>query len=318
MAWADKQPASTNLPLDPGAAQDRSMAKTTERTRTPLRHRNQHFDFSSVPVFWNGGDPFSTRFLDALSVNFPEGERFFMESVRAFESAVGDASLREQMRLFIRQEAQHGAAHQRYNQRMAGQGVNVGSIERSLERQHKSTRRKFSETRQLALTAAAEHVTAMLAEGLLGATPMLDDQTDPTMRALFVWHAVEEVEHKSVAFDVLEAVTGGDYLMRATAMLTFTLYLHVRIAAIMKHMFDVDALPHRRQMVVRGLWRMYGPRGYLTRLLPSYLAWFKPGFHPWQSGMPSLVAAWIGEYERDRDALRATAAVFPKLVARAP
>lgn len=288
------------------------MAKTTDRAPTPLRHRKARFDYAGVPVFWNGGDAFTTRFLDALSVNFPEGERFFMESVRAFEDAVTDPALSEQMRLFVRQEAQHGVAHQRYNQRMAEQGVNVGGIERSLSRQHKSTRRKFSRAQQLALTAAAEHVTAMLAEGLLGEGPMLDDKTDPTMRALFLWHAVEEVEHKSVAFDVFETVTGGDYLMRATAMLSFTLYLHMRIGAIMKHMFDVDALPDRRRMVLRGLWRMYGPRGYLTRLLPSYLAWFKPGFHPWQSGMPPQVAAWIGEYERDQDPLRATEAVFPK------
>jgi len=317
MASTDNEPARANLPGARAAAQDRDMANKTQRSNIPLRHRRAKFDFAGVPVFWNGGDAFSTRFLDALSVNFPQGERFFMDAVRAFESAVDDAALREQMRLFVRQEAQHGAAHARYNERLLAQGVKVGSIERSLKRQQDSMQRKLPRARQLALTAAAEHVTALLAEGLLGAAPLLDERTDQTMRALYLWHAVEEVEHKSVAFDVFQAATGGDYWMRASAMVMFTLYLHVRIAAIMKHMLDVDALPRRRATVARGLWRMYGPRGYLTRLVPSYLAWFKPNFHPWQSGTPAQVARWITAYEREQDPLRATAALFSQPAASA-
>lgn len=284
---------------------------------TQLRHRRAKFDFDGVPAHWNGGDVFSTRFLDALSINFPEGERFFMDAVRAFEDRVSDPGLREQIRLFVRQEAQHGIAHARYNEHLGGQGVKVASIVRSLVRQQKSTQRRYTLKMQLALTAAAEHVTAMLAEGLVGAAPMLDERTDPTMRALFVWHAVEEVEHKAVAYDVYQQAAGGDYLTRATAMVVFTLYLHVRIAALMQHMFDVDRVGNRRVFVARGLWRLYGPRGYLTRLLPSYLAWFKPGFHPWQSKMPVEVAAWIAEYEQHQDPLRATEAVFPRPVSLA-
>ncbi|MDB4973701.1 MAG: putative metal-dependent hydrolase [Myxococcaceae bacterium] len=290
-----------------------NMSKQTLNTDHTLQHRRAKFDYAKVPVYWNGGDAFTTRFLDALSVNFPTGERFFMDTVRAFEGSVSDPRLREQIALFVRQEAQHGAAHASYNERLAGQGIKVASILRSLTRQQKSTQRRYPLKKQLALTAAAEHVTAMLAEGLLGAAPMLDEQTDPTMRALFLWHAVEEVEHKAVAFDVYQSAAQGDYLTRASAMIMFTLYLHVRIAAIMKHMLEVDDLPSRRLLVARGLWRMYGPRGYLTRLLPSYLAWFRPGFHPWQSGMPAPVAAWIAEYERHHDPMLAMRAVFPEV-----
>ncbi|MDB4986813.1 MAG: metal-dependent hydrolase [Myxococcaceae bacterium] len=286
------------------------MANNVISTTTTIRHRRAKFEFPEVPVHWNGGDVFTTRFLDALSINFPVGERFFMDSVRAFESAVTDPTLREQITQFVRQEAQHGAAHANYNERMNAQGINVGSIVRSLTRQQKSTQRRMSPKKQLALTAAAEHVTAMLAEGLLGSAPMLDQRTDPTMRALFLWHAVEEVEHKAVAFDVYQTAAKGDYFTRVSAMVAFTLYLHVRIAAIMSHMLVVDGVPNRRAVVARGLWRMYGPRGYLTRLLPSYLAWFKPGFHPWQSGMPAPVAAWIAEYEQHQDPVRAMEAVF--------
>jgi uncharacterized protein len=129
------------------------------------------------------------------------------------------------------------------------------------------------------------------------------------MRAMYVWHAVEEVEHKAVAYDVYQTAGGGGYVTRSLALITFTLYLHIRIAAIMQHMLEVDALPNRRLLVARGLWRMYGPRGYLTRLIPSYLAWFKPGFHPWQTPMAPQVAAWITEYEQHQDPVRATQAL---------
>lgn len=289
-----------------------------------LHHRKTKFDFSKVPAHWNGGDPFITRFLDALSINFPEGERFFMESVRAFETQVNDPALRENVKLFSRQEAQHGAAHTAYNRALAAQGIKVERIERGIGAQKRWAQRELSPKMQLALTAAAEHLTATLAEGILEFAPFVSDSAHPQMRALFLWHAVEEVEHKAVAFDVYRDVARGDYLTRAAAMVYFTLYLHVRVAAIMGHMFDVDESEQRadrrgtrKRMIARGLWRMYGPQGFLTRMVPSYLAWFKPGFHPWDTGMPAQVAQWIEEYEKHQDPLRATLAVFPEQGAQA-
>ncbi len=287
-------------------------AANRHQAQTPLRHRRTKFDFAGVPAHWNGGDAFITRFLDALSINFPEGERFFMESVRAFEDRVHDPKLREDVKLFSRQEAQHGAAHSSYNKALTAQGIKVERIVRGIAAQKRWAQRELSPKMQLALTAAAEHLTATLAEGILEFAPFVSEEAHPEMRALFLWHAVEEVEHKAVAFDVYCEVAGGDYVTRALAMICFTLYLHVRVAAIMGHMFEVDKLADQRRLVVRGLWRMYGPRGFLTRMLPSYLAWFKPSFHPWDSGMPEQVMAWIAEYETHEDPLRATLAVFPE------
>jgi predicted metal-dependent hydrolase len=284
--------------------------------KTPLRHRRTKFDFADVPTRWNGGDPFITRFLDALSINFPEGERFFMESVRAFEERVKDPTLREEVKVFCRQEAQHGAAHHAYNRTLQDQGVNVEAILSMLSAQKRWAQRELSPKMQLALTAAAEHLTATLAEGILEFAPFVSQNAHPEMRALFLWHAVEEVEHKAVAFDVYRGVGRGDYVTRALAMVYFTAYLHVRIAAIMRHMLEVDGVPARRRVVARGLWRLYGPRGFLTRMLPSYLAWFKPSFHPWDSGMPEQVATWIAAYEQHQDPVRATLAVFPDIEAR--
>ncbi|HEX6243876.1 MAG TPA: metal-dependent hydrolase [Polyangiales bacterium] len=286
------------------------MSRERHVAKVPPRHRRAHFDFSRVPTHWNGGDAFTSRFLDALSINFPEGERFFIESVLAFEEAVDDPALRDEMRLFARQEGQHGAAHTLYNKLLRGQNVKVERILAELAAHKRVTQRDLSPKLQLALTAAAEHLTATLAEGLLGENALVDANCDPEMRALYLWHAVEEVEHKAVAFDVYQRYAGGDYWLRVRAMLMITAYLHLRVAAIMRHMFEVDGVRGKRGLVRQGLWRMYGPRGYLTKLLPRYLAWFKPSFHPWQTGIPEEVKTWISEYEKDQDPRRATEAVF--------
>jgi uncharacterized protein len=277
--------------------------------KTALRHRRTRFDFSKVPTHWSSGDPFITRFLDALSINFPLGERFFIEAVSAFAERVSDPELREEIALFSRQEGQHGGAHSQYNKLLRQQGIDVDKILHVLAA-HKRSTQKLSPELQLALTAAAEHLTATLAEGLLRDGSFLGAEADPEMRALYLWHAVEEVEHKAVAFDVYQRFAGGSYWLRVRAMIMITVYLHLRVSALMGHMFERDGLRDRAAIVRRGLWRMYGPRGLLTRMLPSYLAWFRPGFHPWDTGMPSQVSAWVAAYEAHGDARRATDALF--------
>ncbi len=270
------------------------------KEQAPLQHRRTRFDFSQVPTYWSGGDPFVTRFHDALSINFPLGERFFIESVAAFADRVEDPALRAAIDVFSRQEGQHGGAHSQYNKLLRKQGIDVDKILEVLAG-HKRATQRLPPKLQLALTAAAEHLTATLAEGLLRDPAFLGSSTDPEMRALYLWHAVEEVEHKAVAFDVFQRAAGGSYWLRVRAMLMITVYLHLRVASLMGHMFEADKLADRGAIVRRGLWRMYGPRGMLTRMLPSYLAWFKPGFHPWDSGIPEQASKWIAAYDASKD-----------------
>ena len=90
--------------------------------------RKMHFDVHDVPVWWNGGDPVVTRFFDALSVHFPDGERFFIQSVRNYQDCITDPKMKDDVKAFFRQEAQHGIVHDRYNAVMAAQGVKVDKI----------------------------------------------------------------------------------------------------------------------------------------------------------------------------------------------
>ena len=276
----------------------------------PIKPRKVTFDVSTVPRHWNGGDPVLTRFFDALSVHFPEGERFFIQSVRNFQDRVKEPGLREDIRHFIRQEGQHGIVHDRFNEVMVGQGVDVDKITSNLRRFIRLSQKYFPEKYQLAMTAAFEHFTATLGEAMLKDETDMFTEADPVMRAMFLWHGVEEVEHKAVAYDVYQTAAGGGYLSRVSALVVTMLMIHLVVGPVFVNMLRLDGAMRQPGVLMRGLNRLYGRRGILTRMLPEFLAWFRPGFHPWDTGMPEKVAAWLEEYGNHGDPMRASAAVY--------
>lgn len=276
----------------------------------PIKPRKVTFDVSTVPRHWNGGDPVLTRFFDALSVHFPEGERFFIQSVRNFQDRVKEPGLREDIRHFIRQEGQHGIVHDRFNEVMVGQGVDVDKITSNLRRFIRSSQKYLPEKYQLAMTAAFEHFTATLGEAMLKDEADMFTEADPVMRAMFLWHGVEEVEHKAVAYDVYQTAAGGGYLSRVSALVVTMLMIHLVVGPVFVNMLRLDGAMRQPGVLMRGLNRLYGRRGILTRMLPEFLAWFRPGFHPWDTGMPEKVAAWLEEYGDHGDPMRASAAVY--------
>lgn len=277
-----------------------------------IQPRKTNFDVSDVKPLWNGGDPVMTRFFDALSVNFPDGERFFIQSVRNYQDDISDPKLRQDIRDFIRQEAQHGIVHDKFNEIMKKQGVSVDKIVKNTQTYLGFFQKYMSKKHQLALTAALEHFTATLAEGILENDAVFKD-ADPIMRALFMWHAIEEVEHKAVAFDVYEEATGGGYVTRVVALLSATVMVHVLLSPVFWHMLKIDGSNRQPLKIARGLNRFYGRKGFLTRMLPTYLAWFKPGFHPWDTGIPKEVDLWLKEYNKQQDLLAASEAVLGRL-----
>lgn len=211
---------------------------------------------------------------------------------------------------YFRQEAQHGIVHETYNAKMAAQGVNVEKIIARFKIAIRLFQTHLSPKYQLALTAALEHITATLGEGFIDGEGEMFRHAHPVMRAMFLWHGVEEVEHKAVAFDVYETAAGGGYLTRATALIGGTAVVHVVVGSVAWHMLKVDRMNRRPLLLAKGLYRLYGPRGLLTRLMPRYLDWFRPGFHPMDSGIPKRVEVWLAEYRKHEDPMLASDTVF--------
>nr|AGC72398.1 metal-dependent hydrolase [uncultured bacterium A1Q1_fos_15] len=238
-------------------------------------------------------DPIFSSLLATLSAAFPNGEDFFVASVRRHRHVVEDNPyLKAQVRAFIGQEALHGREHRELNARLEALGY---PTERTAERISRACDRILAmkpKTLALAVTAAAEHFTGIFAEAAIG-----DEMTrevlfaDPELQRLITWHALEELEHKNVAFDVLTAA-GGRYPIRALGMIVCIVML-ASIITVDSAKGSIDrrdqiTRSHRRQHL-RNLRRQRLLSGWSLRKLLTY---FKPGFHPDDTDTDALVDEW--------------------------
>jgi predicted metal-dependent hydrolase len=241
-----------------------------------------------TPRYWMANDAWETHLLNALSLTFPAGERFFMRSVRALRDHVRDPALAEQVRGFLAQEALHGREHGVMNRWLKTLGLPASVIERHLEARIQQESAARTPLDNLALTCALEHFTAILAKLLL---------TDESLRArfhenmlpLWYWHAIEELDHKAVAFDVYQAA-GGGYERRVLWMAGATFGLLGAAMVIQWHLLKRDQQRANLGGWLRGLARYAGPKGYLASVLPAYLRYYRRDFHPWQEDDRALIA----------------------------
>src|SRR5690349_16719467 len=169
------------------------------QSRPAITPRNIRFDFDpSLPADWHSGEPGITVFYDALSLTFPEGERFFIHSVRNFSSQVSDAALKQDVEAFTSQESIHSREHMAYNALLRARGVPVEKFDKLIRTGIRLAERHLPKKALLAATCAYEHYTALFAELLLGDERVLAG-AHPFYRDLWRWHAMEEEEHKAVA-----------------------------------------------------------------------------------------------------------------------
>lgn len=259
-----------------------------------IRPQRMGFEFEpeAVPRYWFAGDPVLSHFLNALSLSFPDGEQFFVDSVRHFREVVTDPERQKDISGFIGQEAMHSLEHKGFNDMLAAQGYG--------ELTHKATsvarylcnegRKRFSPRAQLAITAGLEHITAILANAML-TRPELLAEMDPAVRTLWLWHAIEETEHKAVAFDLYKDIDPG-YVMRIRAFLSGSLGLLMFSSAYTWRFLKEDGVHRHPLALARGGWRL---ARFLGAVVPDYLDYLRPGFHPWDDDNSALIARYKQE-----------------------
>ena len=188
--------------------------------------------------------PVQNRLFNAFSITFPTGERFFIDAVRAFEDDITDPLLREHMKCFIGQEAQHGREHQHYNQTLCqARGYDLARMERKQRKRIEWMKSNVSRYQWLAGTVALEHITALIADGIL-TNPAWLEGAEPDMAELWRWHAFEETEHKAVTFDVYRAANGWDKT-RQKILNVVTFNLLSDVLGHTYYMLKVAGLAHR-------------------------------------------------------------------------
>ncbi len=246
-------------------------------------------DLSSVPRHWVGGHVAATAISNGINLLFPHGERFFVRSVKHFLGEIEDPALRAEIKGFFGQEGRHAHAHDDLNAVLRTQGFEIDQFLGRYKRITDWLEQRTPPTLRLAVTAAAEHFTAILAEGAFRHGVL--DTCDPKMQRLLAWHAAEEIEHKHVAFDVLQRIDPS-YALRVTGLLYATvtlggfwfaaarMLLRQEGLSLGETLRSLRAIPNRAPVIRRVFG--HGIRQYLKR-----------DFHPNHLDNRELAAAWF-------------------------
>ena len=270
--------------------------------------RRMQFDFNEVPEYWMNGSAGLTHFMTALSALFPAGEKFFIDSVRAVRqhpAVKNNEALQKEISGFIGQEAMHTHEHAGFNASAEKYGHNVSRLEKYTDIVIQSFRKTaafagkpFSVSQQmidLIGTTALEHFTATIASELLRNQHIQELMTDETMKTMWLWHAIEENEHKAVAYDVFEAVFGQG--LKAYAVRTGGLALAMVILFFVQSYFVMRLLKDDEKLNLQSLRDIYTygyspSKGIITGMGKEMLAYFKPGFHPNDLDTVDLLNVW--------------------------
>ena len=268
-------------------------------SRTPenidIVTRNRQFDIEEVlATNWHSDDAFKTAFFNALSILFPLGEQFFIDSVKAYRNEIKDPVLQERIKGFMGQESVHRREHQKYNEALcAAHGLDLEELEALVAKRKAFAQKHLPPLRQLAGTVALEHLTAIMADATFR-NPAGLEGAHPKMKELWHWHALEETEHKSVAFDVFEAV-GGKANMRRFAMFVTTLEFTHHVIRNMRLLLR-NYKGSRIKLWFGGMKFLFGRNGAFSGLLRPYLDFYRKDFHPWDHDNRELVGAVMKEF----------------------
>ena len=257
--------------------------------------RKAQFNPKAIRRHYFANSPIMSHLLTALSSTFPIGEQFFVHSVRNVRDKVKDEKLQAQITAFIGQEAMHSKAHAEFNDAWRSDDYNLDRFQAWLARKDQYVKNLHPKI-QLAITCAFEHFTALLGGYILRHPEVLSTLDDDVVK-LWVWHAIEEIEHRAVAFDVYQAVYGDDKVRRmimrsvTTGFASLTLYSATKL-------FMQDrkkSLPK----IGGNIFGLYLLAKMLIQMLPEYLSYYQKGFHPTDIDYSKIVLYWKERLAKD-------------------
>lgn len=269
----------------------RNMATTTKNQYNPeaIKVRRVNFAFNKEnPRFYYKNNPFSTHFINALHIVFPTGERFFVNAVLKYKNQISDEKLKKQLKNFCGQEGVHSSMHEKFWNILKENGYKIEGYENHIDNVlHKliaKIRIPFLKDKTIDLTATAclEHFTALFGHAIFKHVDTNKGTVPEDIAELFQWHAAEEIEHKHVAFEVMQQVDEQEYAKRVVVMPVATVllyfYLAVGTGILMyqdKDYIQVKKLPAQFLEFTTGLLN-----DLHSDLYKEYFSFFRKDFHP--------------------------------------
>ena len=259
---------------------------------TPITVRDLRFGRNEAPArWWLNGDPIATAWHNALSGTFPRGEVFFIEAVKAHREGT-PPQLAEEIRAFIKQEVNHTREHVAFNRAASEAGYDMAMIDRRVEEMMDLMKGRPPIV-DLAATIALEHYTAMMAHEFLANPQHFSGAVGDTVE-MWRWHAIEEIEHKGVAYDTYLHATKGwsrwqRWKLKSIMMLVITKNFIAHRIRDTLDLLSQDGITGMR-VKLRLLAYLFGSPGILRKIFPAWVRYFLPGFHPWNLDDRALIA----------------------------
>ncbi len=255
-------------------------SSSAQRIPGTLKARAPHFNFNdTIPRHWFAQSPVATHLANSLNLIFPMGERFFVRSVHHYMNQIDDPALLADIRGFMGQEGRHASEHQRFFDVLRAQGYEIDTFLKVYEAlAYRFLEKIFGPKMRLSTTAACEHFTAMFAERALS-EDFIKTEAHPILRDLLMWHAAEELEHKTVAFDVLQKVDSSyalrmaGLLMATTTLTGFWMAGTAMLLAQEEKGSGTKVLRHFAHGIQSG-------RIGRGNMLKAFIGYMRPGFHP--------------------------------------
>jgi len=279
------------------------ISESAQDSKTPFRikPRRMNFPFAKIEKkYFFDDNLLKSAYMAAMSSTFPGGEGEFIETVRLFRDQIEDKDLKAQIKGFIGQEGHHSYQHKQFNVALQKLGFDAVRLEKIFDQELAHTIKDLSAEERLAFTVCFEHQTAILAEEFLMNRDLLKGM-DETFKSLMLWHSVEEIEHKSVAFDLYMQCVGDRALlkkMQRKAVLMFSLRVY---KYMMYLMWWSRSFPSWRD--IKGYTKfMFGKGGLMRKLRKPYKDFFRDDFHPWDNQNQDLIDQWKSEnYQEEFD-----------------
>lgn len=264
-----------------------SVKKSTIPASFPVRRMDYEFD--NMPKYWCDNEPSLTHYFTGMSTLFPEGESYFVRSVRALRDQVkANASLDRDIGAFIGQEAMHSKEHHAFHVSAERHGLDPQSLERITGNVLKLIERVFPKKWNLLVTVGLEHYTAVLVCTMMENTHEL--MQDETIRNLWLWHSIEETEHKAVAYDMYQYLYGSGPMAYLPRVILYTLSLFLII--LLSNYCLVVLMKRDKQLFnVKSWWRFtkFAVKHYV-KFTPKFLSYYRFDFHPNDVDESALVA----------------------------
>jgi predicted metal-dependent hydrolase len=258
---------------------------------SPIIPRPKSYEFGpEVPRYWLDNCPIKTYFINALSYFIPDCEKFFILSVKTYYGQIKDPAIKIATKNFIQQEANHLREYKKY-------------ISNVIEYHYPTLKRNSiaypiagisawlgGKKLRLAMAVVGEHFTAVLSDIALR-NPEIMKGAPPQMADLWLWHCIEEIEHKSVAYDVQKDQPGA-YFYRVLSYMVMTICMTTSFFGLFYQMMKYDK-NHKSWRFYKDAFKYFFVKpGIFRQAFCPFYAYLNPWYHPWQHDNSALIQEW--------------------------